>query len=91
MDKTFDQPMSLRQFYLEVAPLVEKVYCGHTYFDLPQKLLKSLQKQALSFPVPIAFLNKKAYVDHAKVDLPLGSEITAINGTPNPTIRLTRT
>lgn len=81
LDKTFDQPMTLRQFYLEVAPLVEKVYCGHTYFDLPPKLLKSLQKEALSFPIPIAFLNKKAYVDHAKCDLPLGAEITAINGT----------
>ena len=34
MEKTFDRPMSLREFYLKVAPLVEKVYCGHTYFCL---------------------------------------------------------
>ena len=77
VDKTFDRPMTLREFYLEVAPLVEKVYCGHTYFDLPPKLLKSLQKEAALFPLPLAFLNKRAYVDHAKTSLPLGAEITA--------------
>ena len=33
--KSFDRYICLREFYLEVAPLVEKVYCGHTYFDLP--------------------------------------------------------
>ena len=80
-NQSFDRPMTLREFYLEVAPLVEKVYCGHTYFDLPPKLLKSLQKESLSFPIPIIFIHKRAYVDHAKTSLPLGAEITAINGT----------
>jgi len=82
IEKTFDRPMSLREFYLEVAPLVEKVYCGHTYFDLPQKLLDSLIKGALQFPLPLIFLEKKAYLDHDGLELPLGSEITAINGVP---------
>ena len=50
-DKAFDRPMTLREFYLEVAPLVEKVYCGHTYFDLSPKLLKSLQKETALFPL----------------------------------------
>ncbi len=80
--QVFAKPMTLRQFYLEVAPLVEKVYCGHTYFDLPPKLLNSLQKDTSLFPLPLAFLNKKAYVDHAKTALPLGAEVLAINGTP---------
>lgn len=82
VNKAFDRPMTLREFYLEVAPLVEKVYCGHTYFDLSPKLLKSLQKETALFPLPLIFLNKKAYVDHAKLDVPLGSQITAINGMP---------
>jgi len=80
--QSFDRPMTLREFYLEVAPLVEKVYCGHTYFDLPPKLLKSLQKETALFPLPLAFLSKKAYVDHSKVEVPLGAEITSINGMP---------
>ena len=80
--QAFDRPMTLREFYLEVAPLVEKVYCGHTYFDLPSKLLKSIWKEASVFPLPLSFLNKKAYVDHADVEVPLGAEITAINGVP---------
>ena len=82
VEKAFDRPMNLREFYLEVAPLVEKVYCGHTYFDLPQKLLNSLLKDAPQFPLPLIFLNKKAYLDHAKTEIPLGAEITAINGIP---------
>jgi hypothetical protein len=81
-NKTFDRPMTLRQFYLQVAPLVEKVYCGHTYFDLSPKLLKSLRKETALFPLPLTFLNKKAYLDHAKLVMPLGSQITAINGMP---------
>ena len=81
-NQSFDRPMTLREFYLEVAPLVEKVFCGHTYFDLPPKLLKSLQKETALFPLPLAFLSKKAYVDHSKVEVPLGAEITAINGMP---------
>lgn len=80
IEESFDRPMTLREFYLEVAPLVEKVYCGHTYFDLSPKLLKSLQKETALFPLPLAFLSKKAYVDHSKVEVPLGAEITAING-----------
>ncbi|MFP6886698.1 MAG: hypothetical protein VB997_04020, partial [Opitutales bacterium] len=80
VEQAFDQPMTLREFYLEVAPLVEKVYCGHTYFYLPPKLLKSLRKEAAVFPLPLSFLNKRAYVDHAEVEVPLGAEITAING-----------
>ena len=78
--QAFDRPMTLREFYLEVAPLVEKVYCGHTFFDLPPKLLKSLRKEASVFPIPLSFLDKKAYVDHANAEVPLGTEITAING-----------
>ena len=80
--QSFDRPMTLREFYLEVAPLVEKVYCGHTYFDLPPKLLKSLRKEPPLFPLPLAFLNTRAYADHAKADIPLGAEITAIDGMP---------
>ncbi len=82
VEKAFDRPMTLREFYLKVAPLVEKVYCGHTYFDLPQKLLNSLVKEAPQFPLPLIFLNQKAYLDHAKAEIPLGAEITAINGIP---------
>ena len=82
VEKAFDRPMTLRDFYLKVAPLVEKVYCGHTYFDLPKKLLNSLLKEAPQFPLPLIFLNQKAYLDHAKTEVSLGAEITAINGIP---------
>ena len=81
-EEALDRAMTLREFYLKVTPLVEKVYCGHTYFDLPQKLLNSLLKDAPQFPLPLVFLNQKAYLDHAALELPLGCEITAIDGIP---------
>ena len=37
---------TLRKFYLTVAPIVEKVYCGQTYFDIPGKLLSTMLKEA---------------------------------------------
>ena len=80
--RAFDRPLTLREFYLKVAPLVEKVYCGHTYFDLSPKLLNALRKEAPQFPLPVSFLNERAYLDHAKTEIPLGAEITAIDGTP---------
>ena len=73
---------TLRKFYLTVAPIVEKVYCGHTYFDLPGKLLGTMLKEAELFPLPLVFLNRKAYLDHSDLEIPLGAEIVSIEGKP---------
>ena len=40
--KSFDRPLTRKEFYLRVAPVVEMVKCGHTYFDFPPKLLNQL-------------------------------------------------
>jgi hypothetical protein len=80
--KSFDKPMSRREFYLRVSPVVEKVKCGHTYFDLHQRLLNKLMGEAKSFPLPLSFLNQKALVDFASDDIPNGAEVVSINGRP---------
>ena len=78
----FQKPATIRDFYLRVGPVVEKAKCGHTYFDLPWRLLKQLQKEELLFPLPLFFLNERAFVDLEDQLIPLGAEVTAINGTP---------
>ena len=78
----FQKPATVRDFYLRVGLVVEKAKCGHTYFDLPHRLLNQLQKEEPLFPLPLFFLNQRAYVDTKDQPIPLGAEVTAINGTP---------
>jgi len=80
--KSFDKPMTRREFYLRVSPVAEKVKCGHTYFDLHQRLLNQLMGEAKLFPLPLFFLGQKAYVDFASDDIPIGAEVVSINGQP---------
>ena len=80
--KAFDKPLTRHEFYLRVAPVVEMAKCGHTYFDFPPKLLKYLNREAKLFPLPVFFLNQKAYVDLKDAKIPLGAELLAINGRP---------
>ncbi len=84
--ESLNRQATLLEFYRTVAPLVEKVRCGHTYFDLPGKLLKKLYVEAELFPIPIFFLEKQAYVDQDDGPLPLGAKITSINGVTMPEI-----
>ena len=78
----FQKPATVRDFYLRVGPVVEKAKCGHTYFDLPRRLLKQLHKEEPLFPLPLFFLSRKAYVDLEGQPIPLGAEVTAVNSTP---------
>ena len=80
--KAFNKPLTRKEFYLRVAPVVEMVKCGHTYFDFPPKLLNHLNREAKLFPLPVFFLNQKAYVDLKDAKIPLGAELLAINGCP---------
>jgi len=77
---SFKEPITRLEFYLRVAPVVEKVKCGHTYFDLPRRTLKQLSTDAQSFPLPLIFLDRKALMDLPGGRVPLGAEITAIDG-----------
>jgi hypothetical protein len=83
---SFKEPVTRLEFYLRVAPVVEKVKCGHTYFDLPRRTLKKLSTDAQSFPLPLIFLDRKALVDLPGGVVPLGAEITAIDGHLMPKI-----
>ena len=85
-EEILDNKTTRLDFYRTVAPLMEKVRCGHTYFDLPDKLVNNLMEDGKLFPVPVFFLAQKAYVDQQEGSLPLGAEITSINGVSMPEI-----
>jgi hypothetical protein len=84
--ESLKEQATLLDFYRTVAPLVEKVRCGHTYFNFPKKLLKNLHADIELFPVPVIFLGQRAYVDQANGPLPLGAEVTSLNGVTMPEI-----
>ena len=55
----------------------------HAGLELPEKVIQSLiPKSPVLFPLPISIQNNKVLVNHDAVALPLGSEITAIDGLP---------
>ena len=80
--KSFDKPLTRKEFYLRVAPVIEMVKCGHTYFDFSPVLLNQLSREEGLFPLPVFFLNRKAYVDFENEDIPLGAELISINQQP---------
>ena len=65
-----------------LAPLIDMAHCGHTSITISDKQLERFMKSGQLFPLPIIFLGGKSYVDHDKVDVPLGAEILSVNETP---------
>lgn len=80
VSRSLTRPMKVRDFNMLLAPLIDATHCGHTSITISDKQLDHFMKSGQLFPVPIIFLNQKPYVDHDKVDLPLGAEILSVNG-----------
>ena len=80
VSKSLTKPMKVRDFNMLLAPLIDATHCGHTSITISNKQLDHFMTAGRLFPVPIIFLNQKPYVDHDKVDLPLGAEILTVNG-----------
>tara|TARA_B100000945_G_scaffold254812_1_gene211950 strand:- start:103 stop:1575 length:1473 start_codon:yes stop_codon:yes gene_type:complete len=75
-----NQSQSLRHTFLKFATIVDKIRCGHTYASIPNSAQEELQNDAVFFPLPLKFLQARAYVNHKRVDLPCGVEVLSING-----------
>lgn len=87
--KTINKPLTSREFYQKLAPLVAEIKCGHTRLLLVNKKLNKKERDSLSkLNKPINQLNYKVISDKVyissvdkKVDnLKKGSEILSING-----------
>jgi len=77
--KKIDRPMSLGEYFLIAAPLVEALHCGHTWISLPDDFWNN--EEALFFPLGLVFSENKAYAAHSGNTnaIPEGSEIKSVN------------
>ena len=75
---------SMRQAFLSLAAIVDKVRCGHTYASVPNSAQEELTRDAVFFPLPLKFLAGQAFVNHKNAELPCGAEVLSINGLAMP-------
>jgi hypothetical protein len=84
-------PLSLVEFYLQVAPLVAQLNDSHTRVFPPyDEFWNYGRSQRSLFPLNLAFIEERAIIvtKHVPgIDVPLGSELLSINNIPIATIR----
>jgi len=81
LQASINQPMNELAFRYRLMPLVAKIHCGHTKLDPSIQFRQSRPKD---FPPFILYYEgKRAFVRYsANKDLPVGAEVTSINGIP---------
>jgi C-terminal processing protease CtpA/Prc len=72
--------IKLREFFMRCARITDLVRCGHTYASVPIACQMKLQYATKMFPVPLMFIDQKAYVNHHRASIPCGAEVLSING-----------
>lgn len=65
-----------------MGPLIEKIHCGHTIAYPSNTTTEWLSLSHTSFPVPISFAGDSAIVTQSHKNIPAGSRLLSINGTP---------
>ena len=76
-----DRPMSLREFYVLLAPLKGKIGDGHAHLDYPGEYRRTVQTH--KFPLILSLLEERCYVRrdlNENSPLPPYSEILSVNG-----------
>jgi len=71
---------SYREFYNIIFEVVDFSGSSHNYLDYPSTIKKGFYTQNLSFPIPIKYISGKIYTNIKYGEIPLGSEIIAVNG-----------
>ncbi|MDP4268273.1 MAG: S41 family peptidase, partial [Bacteroidota bacterium] len=82
--KLLKDKMTELQFYRILAPIVAKLNCGHTNLHLSTEYEHYLNINGKFFPLWMKVISDKVYVyqDPFDTGIPLGAEITEINGRP---------
>lgn len=83
LDETYaqlDRSLSYPEFYRLLNTVLSFVGNQQTHVSFPPEYLKQLYKLNIFFPLPLRFLNQKMYCDYRLSVIPVGSEITSING-----------
>jgi len=77
-----NRPMSLGEYFLIAAPLVESIHCGHTWISLPSEFWDG--EEVVFFPLKLIFSENKAFAAPSGImsAIPQGSEIISVNKIP---------
>lgn len=87
--KKLTKPMTERDFFLVLAPVIANINCGHTGLRLSEFYRKYLEKSPILLPFKLKFINGKAYLFHnysQDRDMVMGGEVISINQQPVKTI-----
>ena len=82
IDASLSGSISLKKFYSDLYFLCDEIGCSHTDVYLPDHIYDTLQNRKFFFPYPVLWIENKLLVNALGYDLPQGSEIVSINGTP---------
>ena len=83
------QPLTARELFLHLAPLIANINDGHTGLILSSSHVDYLKKQPILFPFKLKFIKKKAclFRNYSEFTiLVMGGEVISINGQPISTI-----
>ena len=82
-EKEITKSNTYLDFYNIICQLTNFEGSTHNDTDLPIKYLKNLRKENYGyFPYPIKWIDGKWLINYKNGEIPLGSEIIEINGTP---------
>ncbi len=87
--KKLTKPMTEREFYLFLAPVIANINCGHTGLRLSESYRKYLEESPIFLPFKLKFINGKAYMFRnysQDPDMVMGGEVISINQQPVKTI-----
>lgn len=87
--KKLTKPMTEREFYLVLAPVIANINCGHTGLRLSGSYRKYLEESPVFLPFKLKFINGKAYMFRnysQDPDMVMGGEVISINQQPVKTI-----
>lgn len=76
---TINGPLTTREFYNKVDYVLDRLGCIHTKTILPDEYHDTLNNRSMFFPVPLIVIDKKIYVNTKSFNIPLGSEVLAVN------------
>jgi hypothetical protein len=79
---SLNSPMSRREFYVAMSPLVVALRCGHTKWLVRGKDMYYPFFEENLFPLALYFLDQKAFVmgSFTREEVPVGGELISLNG-----------
>jgi hypothetical protein len=85
---TLIHPLTELEFYRRLSPIITTIHCYHTGLQLSTLSLERFDDTQRVVPLDIKVLEGRPYVfrNFGAAQVPLGSEILAINGVPANTI-----